>query len=193
MDPDNIYTITQILVSISGYDWFTSEFVDAEGPQLLPLRLAPLYLEEATNVVYKALSVSTTNHDIRLWLHLVYDCLNAVGLGAERSLGTRERVLDYARGNLNRVASLLGHLDRKWRSDRHLPLTSTPPDEDKPTDEVMKCDASQWSSDEWEDVQSLMDDLLHGALKRGYIIPVPSMDSKFFARDPDGLCVHPIE
>lgn len=152
-----------------------------------------MYLEEATNVVYKALSVSTTYGDIRLWLCLMHDCLNAVGIGAQRSYDTRKRVLDYARENLERLASLLNHLDRKWRSDRHLPSTLSPPDEDKPTDEVLKCDASLWSSEEWEDVQNLMDDLLQGALKRGYIIPVPFVDSKCFARDPDGLCVHPRE
>ena len=181
------------LIPISGYAWFASEFVDAEGPQLLPLRLGPYYLEEATKVVNNALSVSIQYSDIRLWLCLMHDCLNAAGLGAERSDNTRRRVLLYARSNLERLASLLSYLDKKWRNDRHLPSTLPPPDEDEPTDEVLKCDASLWSSDEWEDMQRFMDDLLHGALKRGYIMPVTIMDPKCIARDPDGLCVHPRE
>jgi hypothetical protein len=181
------------LIRISGYDWFASEFVDAEGPRLLPLRLNPYYLGEATKVVNNALSVSTQYSDIRLWLCLMHDCLNAAGLGAERSDVTREGVLDYASRNLERLASLLSHLDRKWRNDRHLPSTLPPPDEDEPTDEVLRCDASLWSSDEWEYMQCLIDDLLHGALKRGYIMPVPIVNPKCFTRDPDGLCLHPIE
>jgi hypothetical protein len=181
------------LIPISGYAWFASEFVDAEGPQLLPLRLAPYYLGEATKVVNNALSVSTQYSDIRLWLCLMHDCLNAAGLGAERSDYTREGVLDYVSRNLERITSLLSYLDRKWRNDRHLPSTLPPPDENEPTDEVLKCDASLWSFDEWEDIQRLMDDLLHGALKRGYIMPVPIVNPKGFTRDPDGLCLHPSE
>jgi hypothetical protein len=164
MDSENIGAILKTLVSISGYAWFASEFSRADGPQFLPLRLEPLYLEEVADVITKALSVAHTYKEVLQWISLAYHCLWSVGLG------------------------LQGSKDQKWNHDRRLESNWTPEAGEASMEAVFKCDAGHWSAAEWETIEDLTQPLVSGGLQRGYIMPAPSAEIKRFSRDPDGLC-----
>lgn len=176
------------LVPVSEYAWFASEFTIADGPRLLPLRIEPLYLEEVADIVTKALSVSQTYKDIHQWLSLAYYCLWSVGIALQGSTSQRARMLAYAEEPLDELSSLITLLSQKWHHDRQYRSIWTPETGETPTKEVLKCDAGIWSSNEWEIIEQLTQELVSGGLQRGYIMPAPSAESGRFSRDPDGLC-----
>jgi len=188
MDSENIGAILKTLASISGYAWFASEFSTADGPQFLPLRLEPLYLEEVADVITKALSAAHTYKEVLQWISLAYHCLWSVGLGLQGSYEQKSSMMSYAKDSLESLSTLITCLNQKWHHDMRLESNWTPEAGEASMEAVFKCDAGHWSAAEWETIEDLTQALVSGGLQRGYIMPAPSAEIKRFSRDPDGLC-----
>jgi hypothetical protein len=139
-------------------------------------------------MIIRAISASTTYPDIHLWLTLFIDCLISVGTGLEKleSEGTEALKL-----KLLRLVRLIDGMTAQRRTD-NLEPESTADSREAATENVLKCDASLWSPEEWDKVQYLMEWLSSIGLRRGYISfdRTSSERLEHFARDPDGLCPH---
>jgi len=159
-----------------------------DGPRLLPLRLQPVYLVEAANMIIKALSVAHAYKEILQWLYLAYHCLWSVGIVLRGSDPQKSHMMSFANESLDGLSTLITRLNQKWHHDRQPGSKWTPEAGEAPTKEVLKCDAGMWSSSEWETIDDLMKELVSGGLQRGYIMPAPSAERERFSRDPDGLC-----
>jgi hypothetical protein len=197
-------TILRILVPISQYSCFPSEFTKADGPQLLPPLISRLHLEEVTEMIIRALSASKTYLDICLWLTLFIDCLISVGTGLKSG---KTEALIWSKPNLLHLVPLVDNMAEQRGKNRQLSNSgsepksttrSTPSNTEAATKEALKCDASLWSPKEWDDVQYLMERLTSVGLRRGYVIfdrlisgYVSFERLEPLARDPDGLCSHP--
>lgn len=194
----DLHEIMKILTSISHYPWFRDEFIRAKGPELVPQILRPVYLEEAIKVVNNQLPHTKDPSSILLWVTLARDCLKSVGR-AISSISSSEHMknqyndmMDYAKGGLKALLEEIIESMNKWRIERMQQQTSTE-SASRRSESIMRedsnGDASQWSQADWDQISSLVGELIP-SLQCGYILPSLSERDTRFPYDPDGFCLH---
>lgn len=190
------------LEKISIHPWFVAEFKIANGQVLLPWCVFEdtLWLEEALEVIYKTLPSLNLYQDLNLWIECIRICLISTGISLNGSWRARGRMMEYASENVCLLISRLHNMVDRWGVDReYMPYdgdaattraSSIIGDTQPPNhDDLPVCDARIWSTEEWESLQTTIEEVIPG-LERGYIMEGPTAGWQRFARDSESICFH---